>query len=160
MLSMDQVTAIAIQDAEEIVTHNERNLRVHRMAHIMVAYARKVEADIYERANCRFEYRLLLDKEFHMTPIELEIDNVSGFVLPLDQVTAISIQSTKVWHESVTPDIRSYIVRCLAHCFVGYARKVEADIYILAEGRIGYRALIIKEICSMREKLENRTNTL
>lgn len=45
---------------------------VRRLAHTMVAYVRNMEYGIYEMANSRFEYRLLLDEGFCRTPKELE----------------------------------------------------------------------------------------
>lgn len=73
-----------------------------------------------------------------------------------DQVTAIPIQRTKGWQDTVTPSERNVWVGRLAHVMVTYAQRMEAHIYEIANNSLDYRHLCKEESHWMPKKLETR----
>lgn len=89
------------------------------------------------------------------------------------QVLALDVPSTKDWQNAVTPDLRNHLVRKLMQAIfatpdsanlaaihdkhivdlIGYAKKIEADFYEMANSRFEYYNLVAEKIYTIQQEL-------
>lgn len=84
--------------------------------------------------------------------------------LKLEQVTAIPVTESKLWHQTLTPDLRNHLLRKLVQGIfqtsdstethkqtkyvVAYAQNVEGDIFKKANSKAEYYHLLSEKICN------------
>lgn len=160
----------------------------------LISYAKTVERDLFELANCRSEYYHFLAEKIYLLKKELderrrqrlfEVENPDNPIiigiantlgqLQLDsqcsQVQVVPFTAMKDWHNLITPDLRKnlvhYIVKAIFpnpdsvamldnryHNLIKYAKKVERDMYEMANSRSEYYHLLALKIYKIQNQLE------